>query len=159
MCWQRDLTRNSEASVLRREVTGHLRDHSSHDDDVDGAELIVGELLSNAIRYTPGHVCIEVDWNAHHAVLTVHDAGRGFAWAPTLPTSSCESGRGSYIVAQLALDVSVHADARGSRISVMLPIAKPARVPKPTACPFMRSPAMTEVCERPRAQVAGALAN
>jgi anti-sigma regulatory factor (Ser/Thr protein kinase) len=159
MCWRRDLTRARECSELRRQVMAYLRLHGSDDDDYGAAELVLGELLSNVVRYTPGHVCIEVGWSDHHAQLTVHDAGRGFDWTPTLPVDpESESGRGSYIVTALTLAVDVYSDTNGSRITVMVPIAKPARPPVIDACPFSRTFATPGVCDRPRVEVARALA-
>src|ERR1700678_2503095 len=98
MCWRRDITRAQECSDLRREVVAYLREHGSGDGDYAATELILGELLSNVVRYTPGHVCIEVGWQERHAQLTLHDAGRGFDWTPQLPVDPhSEGGRGSYI--------------------------------------------------------------
>jgi anti-sigma regulatory factor (Ser/Thr protein kinase) len=151
--------RAPECSDLRREVVGYLRTHGGRDADYEATELILGELLSNVVRYTPGHVCIEVGWHDHHAQLTVHDAGRGFDWAPKLPVNpEDEGGRGSYIVCALALAVDVYSDTKGSRITVMVPIAKPAEVPTSHACPFLRTFVTPGVCDRPRMQVTRGLA-
>ena len=159
MCWRRDITRARECSDLRGQVMTYLRKHGSHDDDYGAAELVLGELLSNVVRYTPGHVCIEVGWSDHHAQLTVHDAGRGFDWAPQLPVDpESEAGRGSYIVAALALAVNVYSDTRGSRITVMVPIAKPAKMRPNDACPLSRTFATPGVCDRPHNEVARGLA-
>jgi anti-sigma regulatory factor (Ser/Thr protein kinase) len=159
MCFRRDIMRARDCTDLRREVVKYLRTHGSDHDDYAATELILGELLSNVVRYTPGHVCIEVGWHDHHVQLTVHDAGRGFEWAPHLPIDpESDSGRGSYIVAALALAVDVASDMKGSRITVMLPIAKPAQVPESSACPLSRTFATPGVCDRPRAEVARGLA-
>ena len=159
MCWRRDITRAQECSDLRREVVAYLRKHGSPGDDYEATELILGELLSNVARYTPGHVCIEAGWHEHHAQLTVHDAGRGFDWTPVLPVNiESEGGRGSYIVAALALAVDVYSDNKGSRITVMVPIAGSRPVPAGDGCPLFRTFATPGVCDRPRTAVARLLA-
>jgi anti-sigma regulatory factor (Ser/Thr protein kinase) len=160
MCWRRDITRGRECSDLRGQVMTYLRKHGSHDDDYGAAELVLGELLSNVVRYTPGHVCIEVGWSDHHAQLTVHDAGRGFDWAPQLPVDpESEAGRGSYIVAALALAIDVYFDTKGSRITVMVPVATPTEEPASDACPLFRRFASPGVCDWPRMELARVLAD
>jgi anti-sigma regulatory factor (Ser/Thr protein kinase) len=159
MCWRRDITRGQECSDLRREVVAYLRKHGPRDGDYSATELILGELLSNVVRYTPGHVCIEVGWQEHHAQLTVHDAGRGFDWAPHLPPDpESEGGRGSYIVAALALAVDLFSDTKGSRITVMVPIATTGGAPASDPCPLLRTFATPGVCDHPRVKVSRSLA-
>jgi signal transduction histidine kinase len=55
--------------------------------DPQRIEQVVGNLVSNALRYTPecGHICITVEKAGEHAILTVSDDGPGVA-AEDLPS-------------------------------------------------------------------------
>jgi PAS domain S-box-containing protein len=78
--------------------------------DVGAAEIVFGELVGNAVRHAPGVVDVELDWDdASTAVLHVVDDGPGYAPGGVLPSPSAEaeSGRGLYIVTQLAREFSV----------------------------------------------------
>ena len=76
---------------------------------LDAAEHVFGELLGNVVRFAPGPVEIELDWNNGAApVLHVLDRGPGFTFTPKLPTDLLsERGRGLYIVWALAADFNV----------------------------------------------------
>ena len=47
-------------------------------EDVAIAEIVFGELSSNAVRYAPGPVDVIVDWSGPDPVLHVLDKGPGF---------------------------------------------------------------------------------
>jgi anti-sigma regulatory factor (Ser/Thr protein kinase) len=135
---------------LRRELVAYLRTFGRTDADYEAAELILGELLSNAGRYTPGPVCVEIDWTGEHARAIVHDGGRGFSWIPALPRDAAERGRGLYIVSTLALDVHVETAAHGCRVAVTLPVARSVPAVRGTVCPQSRPPDARDVCGEPR---------
>jgi anti-sigma regulatory factor (Ser/Thr protein kinase) len=154
MCWSVDAGRVEDAARLRRDILEQLRRCGRPADDYGAAELILGELLSNASRYTPGAVCVELDWPHGQARVTVHDAGRGFTWLPALPSDpQSESGRGVYIVSKLALDVAVDADANGCRVAATLPVRGMDCTFVPSACVQGRTPACPGICPEPRRRV------
>jgi len=72
------------------------------DDDVSVAELVLGELLGNVVRYAPGPVEVWLDLSTRAPVLHVLDNGPGFEINPRLPADiMSERGRGLYIVTAL----------------------------------------------------------
>jgi serine phosphatase RsbU (regulator of sigma subunit)/anti-sigma regulatory factor (Ser/Thr protein kinase)/CHASE3 domain sensor protein len=79
------------------------------DDDVFTAELIFGELLSNAVRYAPGRVDVILDWTqGSTAILHFMDRGPGFIVVPRLPTDLLsERGRGLFLVWSMSEDFNV----------------------------------------------------
>ncbi len=148
-----DAREGADAARLRRELVAYLRRFGRTEGDFGAAELILGELLSNAGRYTPGPVCVAIDWNDEFARAIVCDAGRGFAWTPELPRTNAESGRGLYIVSALAFDIEVESDGAGCRVTATLPVARAGDKAEYTRCPQMRAPGALGVCEVPRDRV------
>jgi anti-sigma regulatory factor (Ser/Thr protein kinase) len=99
-----------ERSVIasRRTFAGALREHGATSDDIAVAEIVFGELVSNAVRYAPGHVEIIVDWTGPDPVLHVLDRGKGFRHVSIVPPDLfSESGRGLFIVSALTHDFRI----------------------------------------------------
>ena len=93
--------------------------------DLDGAELVVGELVANAVLHgaPPFGVC--VDWTDDPPVLCVVDRGLGMPPVYPAPGPDSETGRGLLIVRALAGGISIDttsAPAAGTRIVVSLPV-------------------------------------
>lgn len=108
---------------MRRDFVHFLRTYATPRSDFEGAELIFGELLANAITYAPGTIDVSVDWQRDRAVLTIMDAGKGFT--PCVKDSSdplCEGGRGLQIVSALSPKVVIDSKSSGTQISAMLPV-------------------------------------
>lgn len=120
--WAFDSSSEVDAHRLRREFMELLRKNGTG--DFDAAELIYGELIGNAVRHAPGRITVRLDWRDDAPSLTVHDQGASFADVATLPDDPmAESGRGLYIVKQLACDL--HIDdiaADGSTVTAVLPV-------------------------------------
>ncbi|GAB2878532.1 ATP-binding protein [Streptomyces mayteni] len=71
------------------------------------AELVVSELVTNAVQHGRGPLAFRVAWFAVRGRLrlTVWDDGPGWApLRPARPADDVESGRGLLIVAALAVD-------------------------------------------------------
>ncbi|MDB5071090.1 MAG: putative anti-sigma regulatory factor, serine/threonine protein kinase [Candidatus Eremiobacteraeota bacterium] len=94
--------------------------------DVDGAELIYGELVANTVRYAKGAVEVRLELVDHLApVLVVRDHGPGMRVRPWTPRRDvfAESGRGLGIVELLAREVAVgDADGGGTVVRATLPV-------------------------------------
>jgi anti-sigma regulatory factor (Ser/Thr protein kinase) len=119
---------------LRQQIMQSLRRHAAPDADLTASELVVAELLSNALAHTPGKAWVSLRWDGIHPLLSVADLGPGFptdrpglistdrSLVPRLPEDPlAEGGRGLYLVAHLALDVAVATRATGgSVVSVTL---------------------------------------
>jgi len=87
--------------------------------DVDAAELIFGELVSNALRYAKGEVEVRLELVDGERVLVVRDHGPGMPKpARVLPRDAlAESGRGLAIVATLATRFAIDRARDGGTVA------------------------------------------
>jgi anti-sigma regulatory factor (Ser/Thr protein kinase) len=93
--------------------------------DLDAAELVVGELVANAVRHgaPPFGVCI--DWHDDPPMLCVVDRGRGMRPVYLAPDLESENGRGLLLVRAFAGEVVVDSSSverEGTRVVVALPV-------------------------------------
>ncbi len=108
--------------------------------EVDDAELatcgvIFSELIGNAVRHAPGPLSVSLELREKSLLLHVIDKGPGFAFRPELPANIwAESGRGLYLISELAHDVEVErVPGLGSHVIVTLPVTCTQReTPRPT---------------------------
>lgn len=120
---------------IRQQVMQSLSRHASADSDLAASEVVVAELLSNALAHTTERAWVSLRWDGAHPLLSVADLGPGFpltelpelvdaehSLIPRLPEDPlADGGRGLYLVAHLALDVAVTVRATGgSVVSVTL---------------------------------------
>jgi len=123
------------ARKARKAATASLRSLTSCEDTLGAAELVIGELLSNAARHADGNVCLEIGLVDGHAEVSVHDTAPSFALDLSRPPDEySESGRGLMIITELARKVSVlPLSGMGKRVSVLLdlPVADPAFMEPP----------------------------
>ena len=122
MCWTLNARDFRAARAARHAATEALATLTTSAELLAAAELIIGELLSNAARHADGQVCLEVGTNEGLAEISVHDSSATFTLDIKRPTSDfSESGRGLYIISQLARRVRIHSlSGIGKRISVTL---------------------------------------
>jgi anti-sigma regulatory factor (Ser/Thr protein kinase) len=114
-----------EAIVVRRAVRQFLAAEAAPESDLDGAEIIVGELVSNVILHAPGPIGLYVSWSGETAVLIVSDRGHGIPKVRACPDGNDECGRGLLIVEALASSVEVYTiPYQGSRVVVELPVRR-----------------------------------
>ena len=120
--------RADDACRMRRDVRGFLETQADAGrSDLDAAELVVGELIANAVRHgaPPFGVCI--DWHDDPPILCVVDRGPGMRPLYPAPDPQSEGGRGLLLVRALAGDVVVDAaegDRSGTRVVVALPVRR-----------------------------------
>lgn len=124
--WYLDTSRPESMPLLRRELAGYLRRHATDPEDVEAAELVVSELVGNALRHAAGPVWVSVDWAQLSPVLTIHDLGPHFTLAASLPEDPLnESGRGLFLAAHLTSDLAAAAKrAGGNRVIARLPVRR-----------------------------------
>ena len=108
MCWSLDANDVRAAREARKAATATLGRHTDSRDALGAAELIIGELLSNAARHADGHVCLELSLDDGNAQISVHDTSPAFAMDFKRPPDTfSESGRGLYIISELARSIAV----------------------------------------------------
>lgn len=122
MCWTLNANDPQAARSARKAATAALAAHAQSQDVLGSAELVIGELLSNAARHADGHVCLELGIDGGHAQISVHDTSPEFALDFHRPPDEfSENGRGLFIISELARRVSVSpVDGFGKRVTVTL---------------------------------------
>jgi len=111
------------AQPTRRSLRRWLAEQTSG--DMEGAELIYGELVGNVVRHSPGSIDVDVSIT-ERVRLVVQSAGKAIALDPRLPDSPLsECGRGLYIVNRLGASLaSVALPIFGNQVSVDLPVQR-----------------------------------
>jgi anti-sigma regulatory factor (Ser/Thr protein kinase) len=121
--WYLPPAATADASLLRREIGAYLARHADSADGVDGAQLIVSELVGNALRHAEGPCWVSVRWTGEQPVLTVVDLGAGFVPDTALPPAEHAGGRGMFLVDHFADRFEVAArDGGGTVASATLPV-------------------------------------
>ncbi|GAB6897381.1 ATP-binding protein [Kineosporia succinea] len=120
--WRLETGDAAHVPRVRHQVMAALRLRAALGSDLDSAEIVVAELLSNTLAHTTGPAWLTLSWNGPHPLLSVADSGPGFDRLPTLPDDAlAEGGRGLYLIAQLTHDLVVTPrPSGGSVVSVTL---------------------------------------
>jgi anti-sigma regulatory factor (Ser/Thr protein kinase) len=152
MCWSLDANDVRAARAARKAATAVLRAFTSCDETLGAAELIIGELLSNAARHADGNVCLELGRDGGVAQVSVHDTAASFTLDINRPPDEfSENGRGLYIISELALKISVFPlTGMGKRVLVTLDLPVPDRAELAPSCSRMWLRHEDGVCMRPR---------
>jgi anti-sigma regulatory factor (Ser/Thr protein kinase) len=122
--------RADETAQVRRRVRRFLEAGADAErSDLDAAELVVGELLANAVRHGAPPFGICIDWQDDPPILCIVDRGEGMLPVYPAPDPQSERGRGLLLVRALAGEVIVDApaaDRQGTRVVVALPVQRAA---------------------------------
>ena len=110
----------SAAPRIRKELVEDLLTRGVTHDVIDEAEIIVAELVANAIRHAKplSDGAIRVHWKVKNNVVEVEvsDGGGATIPKPSPPTTWGPSGRGLRIVRSLAHEWGVLDDANGRTV-------------------------------------------
>lgn len=123
--WRFEAADARTAYSLRADYLGNLQTVcAAEPDDLSMCGVIFAELIGNAVRHAPGPLSVSLEFRGDDVILHVIDKGPGFEFEPVLPSNIwAESGRGLYLVSQLARAVAVEQIPEGgSHISVLLPL-------------------------------------
>ena len=122
--WWFDAENAKAAQDARGEFVQFLREHEQDAEAIAASELVFGELIGNVVRHAPGAIDIDLDWSNGFARLHVIDRGRAFKADRMLPQDAMsESGRGLFIVRQLATELSIeHVPGYGNHVTAGLPL-------------------------------------
>ncbi len=151
MEWALEPADTAAVPRLRQQIMRLLTRQAEPDADLAASEVVVAELLSNALAHTTGKAWVSLRWDGAHPLLSVADLGPGFpveddaglvARLPEDPLA--DGGRGLYLVAHLALDVAVtNRSTGGSVVSVTLDLTRAGtdrRDPRDAVPPVPRIP-------------------
>jgi hypothetical protein len=124
--WSFDPSNAYHARQLRDEYLSILYACGTAAGDFFAAELIYRELVTNALRYAPGLVTVELQWSEPYPVLSVHDGSGLFLWTGELPANTLtERGRGLYLVNSFARALQIKDSVGpGYKISAELPVER-----------------------------------
>jgi anti-sigma regulatory factor (Ser/Thr protein kinase) len=115
--WSLDTGDTAAVPDLRHKIMACLVRFSDARSDLAGAEIVVGELLSNAVAHTRGPAWISLRWDGVHPLLSVADVGPGFAHLLRHPAVAAANQRDVRGLERLALELhglDVHGlDLRG----------------------------------------------
>jgi anti-sigma regulatory factor (Ser/Thr protein kinase) len=124
-----NISRFSELGTARSKIVDELR-HAADiaASDFQAAQLIVTELLSNALRHGGGPASYAFEWEGEHAVLHVWDCGPAFdSVAEQPPPTTAEGGRGLHLVRTFARALHVQRTQQGNYVRCILPVAACSR--------------------------------
>ena len=133
--WSLEPGDTASVPELRHRIIRCLHRLAEPGSDLTDAEIVVGELLSNAMAHTTGPTWVSLRWDGVHPMLSVADVGPGFLRAPmhdggglpapgddrtlraALPRDPlADGGRGLYLITTLAHDVAVAPRATGGSV-------------------------------------------
>jgi anti-sigma regulatory factor (Ser/Thr protein kinase) len=121
--WHFQTSEATEALSERHNFVAFLRASCTSDSDYESAVIVFLELVANVIRHAAGPIQIRVASDGRGSMmLEVIDAGDPFVFAPSLPPSTSENGRGLYIVSQLCTYVNVTRFESGNVVRARLPV-------------------------------------
>ena len=137
MCWTATSQHLTEAAAIRRSIAQYLEERVKEREALLDAEIVIGELLANAVRHSRGRFCADVEREGTRPVVVVHDAGRCFDGSAGPHHPFAESGRGMDIVRALAEDVRIRrVHPRGCIVSAKLKLTmRDDARHEPTPCP------------------------
>lgn len=144
MDWYLDARDEEAVRALRGDLVAYLRRHVTDGSDVDGAEIVMGELLANVARHAAGPSWVSVEWPTERPVVAVHDLGPGFSLERVDRQAPREGGFGLQIVSHLVPRLEVaRKRAGGSRVTAELPVRRSRRETRrsvPTGAAGLPSP-------------------
>ena len=123
--WRFDVGDPAVAYAIQRELIALATAVGAPDEaEINACELILSELIGNAVRHAPGALSISVSIDDDGVWLHLIDDGPGFAFRSALPDDLwAESGRGLFLIAALARSVeATPLRGCGSYIRVCLPV-------------------------------------
>jgi anti-sigma regulatory factor (Ser/Thr protein kinase) len=125
--WSFDTRDARAAREARAEFAKHVERIYGTEADVMAAELVLGELIGNVVRYAPGPAHVTASFDSRGVTIDVADRGNGFS----RPHVNCEtrllneSGRGLAIVERLARRLEIRcAKDDGCRVRARLDVAR-----------------------------------
>ena len=128
MCWQRGITFPAAAGAPRAartfvtdEMDALIGERAEITDD---AQLVVSELVANAVNAGAGAAMVTLDLHHSHLRLAVEDNARG---VPELidAAATADHGRGLQIVAALSTGWGVSPDGAGKEVWADIDVSPP----------------------------------
>ncbi|MFN2448855.1 MAG: SpoIIE family protein phosphatase [Candidatus Baltobacteraceae bacterium] len=121
--WTLDAREESSSRRVKRALLWHLGELVAPQSDLSAVELILGELIGNVARHTPGPAEVALDYDNGQAILRVSDSGGPFEFSNSGADLLSESGRGLFLVRTMSNGFKIEHDGTGNRVSAVLPVS------------------------------------
>jgi anti-sigma regulatory factor (Ser/Thr protein kinase) len=119
--WTLDATDAESAHRAKRAILWYLGNTMKDDAQLTLTELVLGELIGNVARHSPGLADISVEQLDGRMVLRVIDRGKPFVYSPNGAADPlAESGRGLFLVRTIAQDMRIEHNGTGNVITAIL---------------------------------------
>ncbi|MBV9438524.1 MAG: SpoIIE family protein phosphatase [Candidatus Eremiobacteraeota bacterium] len=128
--WRFDVGDPGAAYAIKRELLASIGAASAATPgELLSTELILSELIGNAVRHAPGPLSLSLSVEDGQVVLHMIDEGPGFDLRAELPKDVwSESGRGLFLISAIACGVEAERlPGYGSYIRVILPVTPRGR--------------------------------
>lgn len=121
--WVFDARDAQSAHRAKRAILWHLGNEIRDKEQLAAVELILGELVGNVARHSPGSAEVTIDENNGKTLLCVADKGRPFNSSGQnggVADLLAESGRGLFLVRSMSQEVRIANDGSGNVITAVL---------------------------------------
>ena len=128
--WTLSASDAKDAARMRRAFRAYLADFADPASDLDAAEAVFGELVTNCVAHAPSDIRIEFRW--HDRTLVVVDgADRLHSWPFSSDDMRAEATHhGFALICAFTDRIHLARDAGGgTRASVVLPVSRARTVP------------------------------
>jgi anti-sigma regulatory factor (Ser/Thr protein kinase)/CHASE3 domain sensor protein len=127
--WDLDAGDPLSARRVKRAVLWTLAGSSASEADHTALEIVLGELLANVARHTPGAATVILEERDGNAILSFEDRGPPFTIRTngTVPDVLSEHGRGFWLISQFASSTRVERTCEGNRVIVAVPLSATAQ--------------------------------
>ena len=119
--WTLDARDAESAHRAKRAILWHLGDAIRDPAQLATIELVLGELIGNVARHSPGLAEVTLARENAHTLIRVTDRGKPFAYRPNGAHADllAESGRGLFLVRAMSNDLRVEHTEQGNVVTAV----------------------------------------
>lgn len=121
--WVLDACDVESAHRAKRAILWHLGNEIRNKEQLSAVELILGELIGNVARHSPGVAEVTIEQQPDQTLLCVSDRGRPFPFDGQSGEAAdllAESGRGLFLVRAMSKDLRVENDGSGNVVTAVV---------------------------------------
>lgn len=120
--WDLDARDAQSAYRAKRAILWQLGEEIHDKERLEAIELVLGELIGNVARHSPGPAQVTVEHEPERTLLRVCDRGKPFTLHLNgeVPDLLSESGRGLFLVRNMAHDMVVEHTGTGNSVTAVL---------------------------------------
>lgn len=120
--WVLDARDAHSAHRAKRAILWHLGNEIRNKEQLCAVELILGELIGNVARHSPGYAEVAIEEHDSITLLRVADRGRPFRYGGNGESADlfAESGRGLFLVSAMSQDLRIEHTESGNVVTAVL---------------------------------------